>query len=189
MPRKKKLHRKPGPTYTQLAVRLERYDVQSEVGVTFYLERPELAFHDADDDPLFEHITRLVLTGTATYPAERSGECFELTIRGDDGPSSRVGLMLRDMHLLDKERVPRYREYRGQSYPVYRQVPGIASMSRAGKTSSWTAWINLKPRLVSDMLLTLGLRARLYLGILESKQGRERWIRQLSLQTIDPANE
>jgi hypothetical protein len=189
MPRKKKSRRKPGPTYTQLAVRLERYDVQSEVGVTFYLERPELAFHDVDDDPVFEHITRLVLIGTSTYPAERAGECFELTIRGYDGPSSRVDLKLRDMHLLDADRVPRYREYRGQTFPVYRPVPGIASMSRAGRKSPWTAWINLQPRLVTDMVVTLGLRARLYLAISETKQGRDRWIRQLSLQTSDPSNE
>jgi hypothetical protein len=39
------------------------------------------------------------------------------------------------------------------------------------------------------VLVTLGLRTRLYLAMIESKQGRERWIRQLSLQTTDPANE
>jgi hypothetical protein len=47
--------------------------------------------------------------------------------------------------------------------------------------SPWTAWIILAPRLVSDRLALLGMRGRLYLDILESKQGRECWIRQLSL--------
>jgi hypothetical protein len=180
---------KPGPSYAQLAVRLERYDIEAGVDVNFLLEHPELALHDADNDPVFGHTTQLVLTGTATYPTDRAGECFELTIRGDEGPSTRVGLTLHDMHMLDNNRVPRYREYRGQTFPVYRSVPGIASMSRARKTSPWTAWIILAPRLVSDMLALLGMRGRLYLAILESKQGRERWIRQLSLQTRDPANE
>lgn len=189
MPRKKKVRRKPEPVYTHLAVRLDRYDIDAGVGVSYLLERPDLAFHDADDDPVFEHVTRLVLTGSATYPPERAGELFELTIRGDDGPSTRVGLKLREMQLRDENRVPRYREYRGQSYPIYRPVPGIAYMSRGGKELPWTAWINLAPRLVSDMLVLLGMGERLYLAVLESRQGRDRWIRQLALQTINPASQ
>jgi hypothetical protein len=181
--------RKPEASYAQLAVRVERYEVEAGVDINFLLERPELAFHDIDDDPLFEHVTKLVLTGTAIYPSERTGERFELTIRGDDSPSTRVGLKLRDMQLRDNNRVPQYREYRGQSLPIYRSVPGVASVSRAGKMSPWTAWINLAPRLVTDMLALLGIGGRLYLAILECKQGRERWIRRLSLQTRDPARE
>jgi hypothetical protein len=163
--------------------------VEASVDVSLHLEHPHLAFHDTDDDPLFEHITQLVLIGTATYPSDRTGESFELTIRGDDSPSTRVGLKLRDMQLRDNNRVPQYREYRGQSLPIYRPVPGIASVSRAGKASPWTAWINLAPRLVSDMLTLLGVNGRLYLAIQECKRGRERWIRRLSLQTRDPASE
>ncbi len=131
----------------------------------------------------------MVLIGTATYPSDRTGECFELTIRGDDSPATRVGLRLRDMQLRDDNRVPQYREYRGQTLPVYRPVPGIASVRRVGKTSPWTAWINLAPRLVSDMLALLGFSGHLYLAILECKHSRERWIRRLSLQTRDPASE
>jgi hypothetical protein len=186
---KRKKRSKAEASYTQLGVRLERYEVEAGVDVNLHLEHPHLAFHDADDDPLFEHITRLVLTGTTTYPSDRAGECFELTIRGDDSASTRVGLKLRDMQLRDNNRVPQYREYRGQTLPVYRPVPGIASVSRAGKTSPWTAWINLAPRLVSDMLALLSMSGRLYLAILERNQGRERWIRRLSLQTRDPASE
>lgn len=124
-----------------------------------------------------------------TDPAERQGETFELTIRGDDSPGTRVNLKLRDMQQRDEHRVPKYREYRGQSLPVYRPVPGIATLSRAGKESPWTAWINLAPHLVSDMLVMLGTGMRLYLSIYERKQGRERWIRSLSLQTTDPSTE
>jgi hypothetical protein len=186
---KRKKRRKTEPAYTQLGVHLERYEAEAGVDVNFHLEHPELAFHDPDDDPLFEHITQLVLTGTATYPPDRAGESFELTIRGDDNLSTRVGLKLRDMQLKDENGVPQYREYRGQTLPVYRSVPGIASVSRAGKTAPWTAWITLAPRLVSDMLTLLSVGGRLHLAILERKQGRERWIRRLALQTRDPANE
>ena len=62
-------------------------------------------------------------------------------------------------------------------------------MSRGGKELAWTAWINLAPRLVSDMLVLLGMGERLYLAVLESRQGRDRWIRQLALQTINPASQ
>lgn len=86
MPRKKKVRRKAEPVYTHLAIRLDRYDVEAGVGVSYLLERPDLAFRDADDDPVFEHVTQLELAGSASYPPERAGERFELTVRGDDGP-------------------------------------------------------------------------------------------------------
>jgi hypothetical protein len=157
---KRKTDRKDEASQTQLGVRVERYDVEAGVDVNFHLERPHLAFHDPDNDPLFEHVTQLVLSGTATSPSDRAGECFTLTIRGDDSPSTRVGLTLHDMQLFDEYHAPRYREYRGQTVPVYRSVPGIASLSRTRKASPWTAWINCAPRLVSDMLVLLGLSGR-----------------------------
>jgi hypothetical protein len=82
---------KEGTAYVYAAGSIDRYDVEVGVDVNFHVEHPELAFHDPDDDPLLEHVTRLVLLGTATYPADRAGERFELTIRGDDSPSTRVG--------------------------------------------------------------------------------------------------
>ena len=46
--------RKPEPSYTQLGIRLERYEVEASVDVNFYVEHPELALHDSADDPLFD---------------------------------------------------------------------------------------------------------------------------------------
>ena len=46
MPRKKKVRRKQEPVYTHLAVRLDRYDVDAGVSVSYLLERPELAFEN-----------------------------------------------------------------------------------------------------------------------------------------------
>jgi hypothetical protein len=186
---KKKRRGEPEAVYTSLAVCVERYEARADVSVNYLLEHPHLAFHDPDDDSVFEHITQIVVTGTATYPEERRRETFEFTIRGDDSPGTRVNLKLREMQERDEHRVPKYREYRGQPLPVYRPVPGIATMSRTGKQSPWTAWINLAPRLVSDMLVMFGSGMRLYLSVYECKRGRERWIRSLSLQTTDPANE
>jgi hypothetical protein len=45
----------------------------------------------------------------------------------------------------------------------HRPVPGLASMSRATKASPWTAWINLEPRLASNMLTLLDGDVRLHL--------------------------
>lgn len=189
MPRKKKRRRQPEAVYTSLGIRVDRYEAKADVSVNYLVDHPHLAFHDCDDDPVFEHITQLVVAGTTTYPEERRGESFELTIRGDDGLGTRVNLKLRDMHQRDEHRVPQYREYRGQSLPVYRPVPGIATISRAGKEGPWTGWITLAPRLVSDMLVMLGTGMRLYLSVYERRQGRDRWIRSLMLRTTDPAGE
>jgi hypothetical protein len=39
------------------------------------------------------------------------------------------------------------------------------------------------------MLTLLGTGRQLYISLQERKQGRDRWVRSLSLQTTDPAEE
>jgi hypothetical protein len=53
----------------------------------------------------------------------------------------------------------------------------------------WTAWINVLPRLVSDMLAILNTSRPTWISLHETKYGRVRWIRDISIQTTDPAEE
>jgi hypothetical protein len=67
------------------------------------------------------------------------------------------------MQLRDDNRVPQYRE---QTLPMYMPVPGIASVRRVGKTSPWTAWINVA-RLEHhrNAVVSVEIRAGLHVGI------------------------
>ena len=124
---------------------------------------------------MFEHVTRLVLTGSATYPSERAGERFELTIRGDDGPSTRVGLKLREMQLRDENRVRRYREYRGQSYPIYRPVPGISAIARGQETFVFTS---------NDTCRTLAVSLSELFTTITTRSGRATTISALAISAL-----
>ncbi len=92
MPRKKK----PEEVYTLLGIRVSGYDVRTDASVNYYVLQPQYAGDIDDDDPLFQHVTHLTLTGTSTYPEERAGDHYEITISGDDSPSRGVHATLKD---------------------------------------------------------------------------------------------
>ena len=185
---KRKRRAKTQPTYTLLAIRVDRYDVETAVTVNHYLEQPQYAFRERPDDyPVFEYTTRLTIAGISTYPDERANENYALVLHGDDAPSTNVHLKLSDVHEMDEYRTPRYRTFRGREIPVFRSIPGLGLLNKAG--SEWNAWVTVAPRLVADMLVLLGTGRQLYLSVDERKEQRVRWIRRLSLQTTDPAAE
>jgi hypothetical protein len=185
---KKKRRSKTQPSYTFLAICVERYEVETEATVNHYLEQPQYAFRELrDDDPVFEYTTRVKIRGTSTYPDERAGEAYEVILRGDDAPSTDVHLKLSDVHERDEYRSPRYRSYRGREIPVFKTVPGFGVLNKNGR--EWNAWLTVAPRLVSDMLTLLGTGRKLYLSLDERKEQRLRWIRGLALRSTDPAEE
>jgi len=90
----------------------------------------------------------------------------------------RTKLTLKDV--CDEFHVPVYRPYRGQQIPVYKDVRGLAAIDNRTPVHDrvWQSWIPDDPRV-----------AHLLLSIHEMKSERQRWIRSISLQTTDPANE
>lgn len=90
--------------------------------------------------------------GKSTYPPERAGESYEVTIKGD--PSHRSRITLKDVHARSEHDVPLYRPYRGTQIPIYECPPGLSTLERR--------W--------HDMLL--GQSRQLYLCIHESKGNR-----------------
>jgi len=67
---------------------VDRYDAYVEAGFNLELvtSRP---FSDSTEGFVYEYATRLVIHGEASYPAERLGENFEITLRGKDSPEPR----------------------------------------------------------------------------------------------------
>jgi hypothetical protein len=110
-------------------------------------------------------------------------------VYSDDAPSRHVFAKLKDIQVKGKYGTPKYREYRGGSIPVYREPPGLGLIDKVRGEPRWTAWANVAPRLVSDMLVLVSSQRDFYLAIDERKVGRSRWVDGVGLQTSDPAED
>lgn len=190
MPRKKKRGRaKPRETYTSLGIRVDRYEVRLDASINYHVHQPQHASHLYDDDPLFRHVSELTIVGVSTYPDQRAGDRYEVSVYAEDTPSSRVHSTLKDAQVRDKYGAPAYRTYRGGQVPVYNTPSGFGLIEKVRGEPGWTAWVHLAPRLVTDMLILLGHQRQLYLGIQERKANRTRWVYSIALQTTDPAED
>jgi hypothetical protein len=144
-------------------------------------------FNDLPDDFVFECSTELVIRGVACYPAERADERYEITLRAKDPRGLR--LRLKDIQARDEHHVPVYRQYRGNHFPVYEPPPGLSTIERRRADGTWQAFLFVEPTLATDMLILLGQNRQLYLSIHELKADRRRWLRSISLQSSNPADE
>lgn len=73
--------------------------------------------------------------------------------------------------------------------PVFKNVKGITFLDKVRGENAWTAWLTIAPRLVTDMLILLQAERIKYVAVHEVREGRDRWIRDIGLQTTDPAAE
>lgn len=184
---RRRKHKKPAEEHTHLAIQVESHEVSTDASININLTMDRPLFYQ-DDDLVYEFVITLKIFGKSTYPPNRAGDIYEVTVRGDE--SSRVlALTLRDMQARDDHGVPLYRSYRGEQIPIYNRPPGFASMKRQRGTRIWDIWIRVAPRFVSDMLLLATCDHQLYLSLHERKAGRDRWVEGISLQTTDPADE
>lgn len=181
--------KQPEPTYSRIGVKVESYDARVEADINIEAKDPRYAINLDDRDPVYKYVTRLTIFGAATYPEDRAGQRFEVTVFGDESPSRRVFATLKDIHERGEYGQPLYRQYRGQDLPVFRKPPGLGLLDKVRGEPRWTAWLNVAARLVSDMLVLLGTERDLYLAIEERKIGRTRWVDGICLQTTDPAED
>ena len=190
MPRKKKRRtRKAQDEHTHLAIRLNTFKARASAGINHYAHEPKYAWRDTQEEPLYEFETHLELMGTCTYPEERAGDIYELTIYGDVSPQSDIYWKLKDVQVVDQNHVRQYRTYRGKDVPVYAPPKGMGSLDKTRSEPHWHGSVWAQPRYVSELLILLGHDKQLYLSIHERKVERQRWIQSISVQTSDPAEE
>lgn len=189
MPRKKTRRRKQVEEYTHIALRVDGYEARVANSVNSYAHEPKYSWRDTEDEPLYHFLGRLIIVGTSTYPDERAGETYELTIYGEDSPDSWINRKLKDVQLVDEHHVPKYREYRGKRIPVYAPPKGIATLDKVHGAPRWHGAVFVSPRFITDLLILLGHTRKLFMAIHERKIERQRWIQSVSLQTTDPAEE
>ena len=176
---------KSGNVHTFIGIRVDSYDVRSGAGIN-----PSVLGRLVDlnrDDSFFESATRLEIRGAGTYPEDRLGHKFDLTIYEEQ--PARFNTRVKDFHILDGHKVPKYRKNRGKPVPIYSFPLGMAVIERRRNDATWTAWVAVEPKIVSNMLVMLGQARPNYLSVHEMKVERRRWIRSIYLQTTDPATE
>jgi len=78
---------------------------------------------------------------------------------------------------------------RGELRPVYDVPEGIGILNKVRGTQNWTGAAWVAPNTISDMLTLLPTVDPLYVFLHEVKIGRNRWIKGITLQTTDPAEE
>ena len=189
MPRNTKRQKGHEDAYTHLAIRVEHCEASVEAAVNYNVYMPESAWNSDDDDPLYRFTTRLTVAGISTYPEERAGDTYEVTIYGDNLGSGDIRATLKDVQERDEHGSPKYRQYRGRQIPIYKPPPGMGLIDKIRGEQRWTAWLRVSPRFMSDALALLSNGRALFLAIHERKTNRTRWVQSASLQTTDPADE
>ena len=179
----------PKAIHSRIGIKVDGYQARVEADINIDAKDPKYAIDLDDRDPVYKYITRLEIVGTATFPDDRTGQRFEISVYGDESPSRHVFATLKNLHELGEYGQPLYRIYRGQNLPVFRKPPGLGLLDKVRGEPRWTAWLNVAARLVSDMLVLLGTKRDLYLAIEERKIGRTRWVDGISLQSTDPADD
>ncbi len=171
--------------HTHLTIHVKYYDARVSTSINHEIYNPG-AFWIVEDDPVYGFTTELAITGVSTYPEERAGDIYELTIHGDDAPSRGHAVKLKDMQTRDERGSLQYRTYRGKDVPVYDRPGSFGLLNKMGGESRWTGWLFVPTGFVRDMLVLLGHGRDLFLALHERRSGRKRWIHGLSLQTNDP---
>lgn len=189
MSHKRKRPNKHAEEHSHIVIRLERYEAGVEGGVNHYAYAPQYAWNLDDDDPVYEFTNQIVITGISTYPPERQGDHYELTIRGTEAASHHLKAKLKDIHARDQYGSPKYRGYRGRQIPIYEPPKGLGLIDKVRGEKRWTAWLFVTPRFVNDLLVLLGHQRKLFLSLHERKVDRSRWVQGVTLQSNDPAEE
>jgi hypothetical protein len=113
--------------HTLLAIQIESYEVSASASVNIGLRVFPPNF--ADEGPVLNYVTSLEVTGICTDPKECAGYLSTITIRVDEARASEKLLALKDMQVRDENHMPVYRNYHGNTYPVYKELPGIATLN------------------------------------------------------------
>ncbi|MEZ0018231.1 hypothetical protein [Sinorhizobium fredii] len=186
MPKAKR--KSPVSEHTILTVRVESHEANLEAGISHDALSPEHAWDLDLDEPLYTFATQIEIRGTVIYPENRTGEAWELTIY-DGRRSHYLTATLKDTHVRDERGSPQYRTYRGKHIPVLKPPKGMGIVDKVRGKRAIRSWLYVSPRFLSDALALLGQGRTLYLAAHEVKDGRDRRLRSLRLQTSDPSDE
>lgn len=142
-----------------------------------------------EDSLVFASSIRIDISGTCTFPKSRATEKYTLAICGSQLTSREP--LVKDIQVRGKDNLLAYRQYGGRKIPVYDCPLGISTFERIRGANTWYATLSVPDYTASDILAVLAQSAArpIYISIHEHRRERERWIRELYVQTKDPALE
>ena len=181
MPRK----RKQREEHVYIEAKIESYEASLDASINPYAFEPQYAWNLHDDDAVLQFTSNLSVTAKLIYPEKRIGEEYEITFYGGRTSSRDLGLTLRDIHVRDEHGARKYRQYRGNEIPVYSPPKGLGLLEKVRGEPRWHGWLTAAPRFVTDALILLGQSQPMFLTIHEHKEGLARWIRNVSLKTVE----
>ena len=177
------------PDHCHLCIRLDAYEANVSAQVHYHAYSPEYAWRDESDELLFRYDNKVVLTGVCIEPNDRTRDTYELKVYGDNSNAHGHDVTLRDIHATEgKYGVHQYRTYRGREVPVYQPPEGLALLSKVRGERLWTAALFAPTRFVAELMALLSHEMQLYVELHECKEGRDRWLRGVSLRTHNPAD-
>lgn len=175
--------------HTFLGIRIDSYEVAVGRSINSSLVGNTSVHNIEDESPVFTSTTRIDISGTCTFPKSRAIAKYTLALRSTQINSREP--KVKDIRVRGKDNLPAYRLYGRRQIPVYECPLGISTFERIRGANTWYATLSVLDRTVSDILAVLALSASrpIYISVHEHRHQRERWIRELYVQTKDPADE
>lgn len=184
MPRRKK----PAVKHDRISAKIERWNASVEIAVN---RDPLTPWQPTSpDDRVYQPEARLEIEAIITTPGKRSGHPIAITVYGAKENHDVLQLKLKHVHVLDKNRVPLYKTYRGMSLPVYDlENAFLGLIDKWRGEGRWSGYLWLDPELLDRMVVLLQSGRDVYASIHEATVNRGRRIISFSLQTKDPEEE
>ena len=169
-----------------LAITISGYTAAIDAAINYEVNDKRFRHHDTK---VYRFDSRLEIEGVCVYPESRQGEEYFISVHGSEREAGQFNLTLTGCHVRDEYGVKQYRKVRGEEVPVYDIPKEIGMLDRRPRNTAWNGWLWVPTHTISDMLALLPHVRPLYLGIYELKEKRTRWIRSVTLQTNNPAEE
>jgi hypothetical protein len=108
------MHRakKPVEEYSFISIRIQNH--KARVGASIN-HRAKDKRYQHDGLRVYQFGSYLEIAGICTYPEERSGQRFFITVRGDQPDQGDLNARMQEFHVKDKNGDPKYRKTRGYS--------------------------------------------------------------------------
>lgn len=172
--------------YSTLTIKVQDFSGQTSASINY--EARDLRDRH-EKTPVYRFGSSVEFEGTCTYPPDRLGDAYGITVHSAEAGSKLIDARLDDFHLRDEQGAPRYGRQRDRLVPIYQIPPGLGLLQKIRGEARWNGWIWVPEQTAAQMLTLAASGKQLYIEMIEHKDGRSRWITHLTVQTTDPTEE
>jgi hypothetical protein len=172
--------------YSLISIRVQNH--KARVGASINHRANDKRYRH-DGLRVYQFDSSLEIAGLCTYPEERAGEGYSITVYGDRSDEGDLDARLKEYHVKDKHGNPKCRKSGGRYMPVYEIPKGVGFLQKERGENSWNGCAWVPNQTVSMMLTLLVGNGPVFVELHERRVARNRWINGLTLQTTDPAYE